>query len=144
MWNANFWPIFITVSPHPRQRNDRGRIWEYLSSTDLGPLFPNLTLCAGEVPANSPQCTLPDSNYFMQREWRSSVSGVSENKPPARLTVLLFGRGGGCSCSIPIGPSCFPWALKGQRGGRGDSRGRSSGTAGTATLPISLEFTAVK
>lgn len=95
MWNANFWPIFITVSPHPRRRNDRGRIWEYLSSTDLGPLFPNLTLCAGGAPANSPQCTLPDSNYFMQREWRSSLSGVSENKPPARRTAPLFGGEGG-------------------------------------------------
>lgn len=102
MWNANFWPIFITVSPLPRQRNDRGRIWEYLSSTDLGPLFPNLTLCAGGAPANSPQCTLPDSNYFMQREWRSSVSGVSENKPPACRNHATVWEGGGAAAAFQL------------------------------------------
>lgn len=38
------------------------------------------------------------------------MSGVSENKPPANCGCLA-------GCGVPIGPTRFPWALKGSEEG---------------------------
>lgn len=102
VWNTNFWPIFITVSPHPQRHNDRGRIWECLSSTDLALLFPNLTLRARRAKATLGSAHSLTAITLCKESGGVRASGVSENKPP--LNCMLAGS------SIPIALEHFPWA----------------------------------